>query len=130
MLNPVKLNEISLKRSELSPSGGFKEAKEYFDAAFNKKNPKYELPMALYPVHVHIRASVQRSCFTMHGQKHEGIDGLFKDTKLVKDRQLIKYKIDPTKVRNILWGLNVLGISYSTLFPDFDGLAKELGEFY
>ena len=38
-----------------------------FQAAFQKnKEIAYELPVAVYPANVHMRASVQRSCFTIY----------------------------------------------------------------
>ncbi len=118
-------------------------------AAFYKC-PDTALPVALLPQHIHQRVSAQRSCFTVHGFKKQGIDALanefiderlkskypdihnnlekqnfigkaFNDVFLVK----ILIKSDPKKM---LHQLKRIGISYANIFPDLDHLSKEISE--
>lgn len=53
-------------------------------AAFQLSGFEYEekKPIALKPQHIHPRVTAQRSCFTVHGSKREGIEDLFKDKKV------------------------------------------------
>jgi len=51
---------------------------------------------------------------------------MFLDTRLVKKRFFRKYVIPRGKADEILNELEQLGLSYSTVYPDFEGLAREL----
>jgi hypothetical protein len=74
--------------------------------------------------------TVQKSCFTIHGKKPENFEILFRNEALVKKGFLRKYIINKNKIDLILEELQVLGITHSTLFPDFDGLAYEIRDYY
>jgi len=51
--------------------------------------------------------------------------------EISSDRDFLrKYVIDSTKSKDIMDHLRILGISYRTLFPDLDGLAKDLTELF
>jgi hypothetical protein len=84
-----------------------------------------DLPIAIHPMHVHPRLQVQRSVFTIHGKRKESIDTLMREIGLAP-HFLRSFDIDPSRHREILYQLDVLGISHGTLFPDIDGLAKDL----
>ena len=86
-----------------------------------------KLPEAMHPTSVHMRMAVQRSCFTAHGSDPRGIDELEDETALLRDDHLRKYFIDLEAATEILRTLRHLGIGDSTLFPDLDHLASELG---
>ncbi len=126
MLDPYKMNEVSTREPVVHLSWGPQAGAENFSLAFGETEMGNEYPVAIYPAHVHMRLVVQKSCFTIHGREKAGLDELYKDTKLVTDGHLIKYRIELGKAGEILRDLRVLGISYSALFPDFDGLAEEL----
>jgi hypothetical protein len=79
-----------------------------------------ELPVAVYPTYVHARLRAQRSCFTIHGKRKEGL------RSLVSDSILKQYLIDPASREAIRDKLRLLGITDSVAFPDLDGLAREL----
>jgi hypothetical protein len=138
MLNPIVLNmhEKSINKKELPLSWiGYNHEKPSEPAcplnikgAFEKDSEGVEYPVALLPQHIHKRVSAQRSCFTIHGKRKEGIDSLYKNDTLFSHNYLIKYEIDIEieDRENMLRALQLLGISYSTLFPDLDGLSKDL----
>ena len=96
--------------------------------AFENDEVGLIFPVALMPQHVHKRVNAQRSCFTVHGKMKESIDVLYKNDTLVKDGYLKKYTISigSEDRENMLRELQLFGISYSTLFPDLDGLSEDL----
>jgi hypothetical protein len=78
-----------------------------------------ELPVAIRPTNIHPRMSVQRSVFTVHGKnKSSLIDQV--------PQLLTRYEIEPKDRVALQEDLYLLGISHSTVWPDLDGLAKEL----
>jgi hypothetical protein len=96
--------------------------------AFEEGKVGSEFPVALLPQHVHKRVNTQRSCFTIHGKRREGIDELYKNDILIEEGYLKKYEISIALEdrENMLRELQLFGISYSTLFPDLDGLSEDL----
>jgi hypothetical protein len=66
--------------------------------------------------------SVQKSCFTVHGKKKQPL------CDLVGDNVLRKYVIDPSRREKMQSNLRILGISHVSVFPDLDGLAKDLAD--
>jgi FRG domain len=83
-----------------------------------------DLPIALYPMHVHPRLQVQQSCFTIHGRRPESLRALMAERG--HSHFLRALDIDPTRHRSIAQDLRILGISQASLFPDLDGLAADL----
>jgi len=153
LLNPKALNVLPGSYGKpilpLSWYGhGNKPACPYnIKAAFEAKGDEQacELPVALMPQHVHPRVTAQRSCFIIYGKKKDSLETIVsnielmetKDTeghfsevgvagKLFGEVYLRKYEINFKKRDDILMDLTMSGISISTLFPDLDGLAKEL----
>jgi hypothetical protein len=63
--------------------------------------------------------SAQRSCFTVHGKRKDGLNTLAQD--VVK-----RYAIEETVKSQMRRDLCMLGIDHSLVFPDLDGLAREL----
>lgn len=78
------------------------------------------LPTAIHPSNIHPRLSAQHSCFTVHGQRKEGL------ADMVGEETLVRYSVKVPDQREALLQLRRLGISDSTLFPDPSGLAREL----
>lgn len=86
-------------------------------------------PLAVQPTYVQTRMIAQKSVFTIHGRLTHGfeklyISGDFKSKG--KMNFLKKYVFHKDKVKTILKDLITSGITNSTIFPDFEGLAKEL----
>ena len=85
-----------------------------------------ELPCAIYPSTVHARVASQRSCFTLHGNDKRDFASIFRGEPLITEKQLIKYRIPKENVGSVFNELSKLGITYAALYPDLDGLAREL----
>jgi hypothetical protein len=68
--------------------------------------------------------SAQRSVFTVHGFSQKPIDAL------IPSSMIVKFEILPRIRDDLLHNLVLLGIQQSTVFPDLDGLAKELSTNY
>jgi hypothetical protein len=83
-----------------------------------------DLPLALYPTHIHPRLQVQHSCFTIQGKRKESLNLLMAEVGL--ERFIHSIDIDPSRHRRIIEELRIVGISQATLFPDVDGLAADL----
>lgn len=126
MLNPYKLNKESIKINDKIPLSTSEKGMLNFRASF-MEDPKEEteLPVAILSKYVHERMFSQKSCFTIHGKNKGSIEELF-EYPLIQNGYLTKYEIDPKKVGEILNDLKVLGISSTTIFPDFGGLSEEL----
>lgn len=148
--NPVVINGVEYERLSCSSN---------FCASFGDRIYEDKMPLALRPQHVHQRVAVQRGCFTIHGKIRKGIEKLF-ETKIfddtdylnvfkkfnypkndfgtfIKDKKfndvfLKEYIINPdiNVLKDIEKNLRILGILNSTLFPDIDGLARELSRKY
>ena len=125
VLHPLRLNSKSVGKDHF-PLAYRPDGIENIHRAFGvKEEDAHDLPVAIYPSNVHMRMAVQRSCFTVHGKKEGGIDKLLQ-VKLVKKGYLRKYPINAKAAYSIWDELGQIGISHSTLFPDHDGLSKEL----
>ena len=97
------------------------------DESVNGHKIKYlELPSAIYPSTIHARIASQKGCFTLHGADKRDFESIFSGRTMMQDKRLIKYRIPKEKVCEIFQEVWDLGITYATLFPDLDGLAREL----
>jgi hypothetical protein len=128
MMEPLILNQLSINQF-IYPLSFSEPGIKNFHYAFDKGAEAYEKPVALYPVELHIRMSVQKSCFTIHGIDTQSIEAIFSNTHLIKDNFLIKFHINIKSCQEMLSDLRTLGISHSTLFPDLDGLGFELSQY-
>ncbi len=102
---------------------------EIFHNNPNKLKEKYglseipKIPMALLPPLMHPRMNVQQSCFTIHPRPLEN----FSITDIIQDNNyLMRYIIPKELKKPIKSSLQYLGITYRSLFPELDGLAKSL----
>jgi len=91
-----------------------------------RKPTATKYPIAIQPTYIHIRMLAQKSCFTIHGLATKGFEALFNNSDLVKNKYFRKYIIKNKHANRILIDLKTAGITNSTVFPDFEGLAKEL----
>lgn len=92
--------------------------------AWGERGQGTDLPVALHPTSIHPRITAQKSCFTIHGKKEVPL------SDLVGERVLRSYVIDPKRAARIRTDLRMSGISYSTIFPDLDGLAVDLESWF
>ncbi len=130
LLNPIELNKLSAIKGPPASNKG--PVKKSYALAFRVDAPEEppEYPIAVAPTEVHIRITAQCGRFTIHGKDTRSFVDQFRDHALSSDGYLVKLVI-PWLPRDaprdaIRKDLELLGISYSTLFPDLDGLAREL----
>jgi hypothetical protein len=134
MLNPLELNDLSYahphpKRPREFPlpwfrpkrKQGINPAFENIGGAWGLDRQGVKLPIAVYPTYVHPRLRGQRACFTVHGKRKDGLGVMVPDKKILQC-----FKLDPACRHTMLRELQLLGITDAVLFPDLDGLAKDL----
>ncbi len=131
MLNPIALNRLSAP-SDVSdfpltwvqPENGINIGSENIRGAWGLDGPGLEYPVAIHPTNIHPRMSVQRSCFTVHGKRKTSL------SEMLPSADLIQYVIDPKVTLPMRSDLRLLGITHATVFPDLEGLAKDLAELF
>jgi hypothetical protein len=85
-----------------------------------------ETPVAILPSTVHSRIKAQKACFTLHGNDKRDIESIFSSQGWQESGRLIKYKIEKSLKPGLTEELANAGITYAVVFPDLDGLAKDL----
>lgn len=146
MLNPFALNALSISDdtekptfniypitwhdpTELEPKAKRNIGFENIAGAWLNDTRGVTLPVAVQPTNVHPRMIAQRSCFTVHGRRKESICDLL--SKHANDKDILtKYVIDGSKSKQMLDEIRILGVSCATLFPEHDGLAKDLTKLF
>lgn len=85
-----------------------------------------DLPVAVFPPLIDARIVAQKSVFTIHGREKNGFDVLLK--RYSDETQICKLRISPTQeeIRNMTAELNILGMTETTIFPDLEGLSREI----
>lgn len=120
MLDPWWLNrQVARINSVLLTD--WREAAGYLPALYGGRMRK-RLPVAISPPHIARRLSVQLSRFTIHGTLEEGLlkVGERSGSRLV---QIIIRKSAIERMRSDLW---TCGITDTTVFPDLEGLSREI----
>lgn len=87
------------------------------------------LPVAIHPTNIHPRMHAQKSCFTVHPPPPDARIG---PSSLVGPECLRRYDIRMTEKQKeaAVEHLRRFGITHSALFPEPEGLAKELEQFF
>lgn len=97
---------------------------KYFHLHFDEEEKA--TPLALSPVRLDNRMEMQQSCFTVFGNK---INGLQKNS--FNKKVISKIIISPSSKLLLRQELRQYGLNYSRIFPDLDGLGKEINlEYY
>jgi FRG domain len=135
MLNPTRLNSLSLTPgtpiSTEFPLTWLNSTANIgamnIGSAWTNDSNGTDLPVAVLPTNIHHRMSVQRSCFTVQGKNKTSLS-----TQVASSSPTVvqSYSISPANRDMIRADLRLLGIDHSTIFPDLDGLARELSELY
>jgi hypothetical protein len=137
MVNPHVMNWtasgtsilLPSSRDEAAESGGISSSQEGFQnilGAFTRNKYGIDSPIAIDMTHINRRMHAQLSCFTVHGRDRRSLNEIFSDTDLVDKAYLLKIEIDGRRAPELISELRIAGVSYSTLFPDFEGLSKSL----
>jgi hypothetical protein len=84
-----------------------------------------DLPVAAFPPYIDTRIVAQKSVFTIHGRIKNGFDVLFKK---YPDAQICVLRItsDQGMIKNMIKELTRLGMTETTIFPDLEGLSREI----
>ena len=113
-----RTDEISNDEKELNIAGL---GRKYY---YMKKTDEEKLyPLAIYPPHLDSRMSAQQSCFTLFGDVAKGLE--IKDSN---EKILDFIDISSESKEKILQELNLIGITSYSVFPDLDGLGKEVNK--
>ena len=87
-----------------------------------KDNQIFYHPLAIYPTYLDERMAAQRTCFTIFGNK---INGLFSKDLHSKCLNSVIIEGGQTKTK-ILKELRLLGIDFESIFPDMDGIGLSI----
>jgi hypothetical protein len=127
MLHPIELNRLTYGDKTCIPNTWAQESVlERFRIAFGTSQSPGEFPVAVHPSYVHARVRRQKSTFTIHGQRRDDFEVIAQSAGLVGYGFFHKFQMPSTSVRPIVQQLHALGITPSTVWPDLDGLGKEL----
>ena len=126
VLDPWWLNKVSSGHDELYYIGA-----AYQEELDKKILPLWEdeanlpdFPIAVLPTHIDPRIVSQKSVFTIHGKKDNGFLDLSR--KYREETRIIQLRLNDRKARAIIDQLDSLGITETALFPDLEGLAREI----
>jgi hypothetical protein len=129
MLHPIELNATSANVRDFPNTFSQSAVLENFKFAFGTAGdtfPPTELPVAIQTRLLDIRMAGQQSCFTVHGQNRNDFERLFARTDFAKQGYFRKYLIPRRRAPKLLAELDRLGVSFSTVYPDLNGLAMQL----
>ncbi len=118
VINPWQLNEWSLSSPDLLLSTDAA-ARLYLGAPYADAQIPAR-PAAIVPPYNSPRITVQRGAFSVHGSSPEPLD-------LQYHGQLAKITIPAAAAVRLRRELRTAGISEFTLFPDLDGLSRDIG---
>jgi hypothetical protein len=90
-----------------------------------KKLPNY--PICVLPPYSNDRIRAQRGCFSVHGRYVHGFESVFRRNK---DPHIMKLVIRTDHTQKVKQELISVGITESTLFPDLEGIAREIKHEY
>lgn len=124
VLDPWWLNKRVIGKSEIMQTWE-SAVQEYLPRVFDKAGKRRVplLPLAIEPAHLWRRISAQRSCFTIHGKQQDGL------TEVAEEKgrgHIVKIVIPRNRVVRIKRELATCGITETTVFPDLEGLSREL----
>lgn len=120
VLDPWALNHWNCKCSDLVVTGAKPDpiAKRYLGPVY-KKRRLLKRPIAIVPPYNSQRITAQRGTFTVHGSSKQDLDVQFTS-------RLAKLTIPRDLVVQMRRQLRSHGISEFTLFPDLDGLCRDI----
>lgn len=132
MLDPWWLNEKAFKEvrpvakayQSIGPAlPDWDEAKPYLPDEFDNDEVGLTCPLAIDPSHFSRRFAAQRSRFTIFGGEKDGLKTIANQPS---DNGLVKFDVKKEAIPEIRRDLRLAGISEDTIFPDLEGLGREL----
>ncbi len=125
MINPVELNNISIGIAKVIRTND-PDNKKTINKYLDYKDQQDESPIAISPTYSNERVLRQKGCFTLHSNI-ESINSVYQKAK---NNKIIKINISRKKQDTLLDQLKMAGISESSIFPDLEGLSRELNYKY
>ncbi|HEV2177357.1 MAG TPA: FRG domain-containing protein [Terriglobia bacterium] len=123
MMEPGSLNKQVIK-DDIILLKESKQAQPYLPDKLSDKTLRRPHPVAIDPSHVDIRLAVQRSHFTIHGTVLRGLERVARKRRT--RFRLAKIVIASSAIEGIREDLESCGISEMTVFPDLEGLSRDL----
>ena len=125
MLDPWWLNRSVLENESVVDSD-WREAAPYLPKLFKEQHLRRRYPIAIDPPHVAPRVAVQRSRFTIHGTVPNGLERVASR----KGARLVCISIAKRAISSIRLDLQTCGVTDTTLFPDLEGLSRDLVRYW
>lgn len=136
-LNPIFVNEQVLSVSDFPVTWVQNPVLQTIKFAFGTQdeevrdangNPiRYlQSPVAIFPSTVHGRMRAQKACFTLHGADHRDLRIIFAENGWSAATMLVEYTIPRDSKPQLTDQLALAGTTYSTIFPDLEGLTSDL----
>ncbi|MBI2682342.1 MAG: FRG domain-containing protein [Acidobacteriales bacterium] len=118
LLDPWALNEKTIKSAELLLTTD-DAARPFLPPIFAKRAKLPQKPIAIVPPYNSPRITVQRGAFTVHGSERMGLESFIPE-------RLMKIEIPANQCVRMKRDLRLAGINEFTVFPDLDGLCREI----
>jgi hypothetical protein len=131
MLNPLKLNRESIKKSQVISV--YSDSKfDYYKMFIIKKDESqpdrksitFEKPVAIFPIRSHPRIVAQNSFFTLHGTILKPMDEIY-STDVVK-----RFDIPSDIIPDAKKLFKMINMNEFSLYPDLDGLGRHIKDKY
>jgi hypothetical protein len=123
-LDPWALNKKVAKKGDAILNPSRDNLARYLPNRYSKRKLPLR-PIAIQPPHKSKRIAAQQGFFTVHGASLKSLE-----TYIALFRCCTKIEIARSHVRVIREQLLVAGIAETTVFPELDGLCRELLDFY
>lgn len=121
VIEPCWLNKQTVDNDSVLLAG-WPDTDPYLREAFDW-TLRVKYPIAVDPSHVARRVTVQHSRFTIHGTSHFGLEEIASKSRRPK---LLQFYFAGSLIDTIANDLNTSGIVETTVFPDLEGLGREL----
>jgi len=124
------ISDTNIKQEIFDESGKMRLdelTRRYLKMDFNQKSmnaPLQYYPLAIFPSFLDQRMAAQKSCFTIFGNITSGLQSL--DCSDILDYVII----DGIYKKSILNELRLIGIDFSSIYPDLDGLGMSIAKKY
>jgi hypothetical protein len=119
------VNEVYRSRGPAEPE--WEEAKHYLSVdPYQNDELGVRTPLAVDPSHFSRRIAAQRSRFTVFGTEPAGLKSLMNK----ESAHLRCIRITSEALPNVRDELRICGITESTIFPDLEGLGRELFDWF
>jgi|GEM_PF-7028208 hypothetical protein len=116
----IKTARLIRTEKNLNPYSDYPIAENYLNLDFSSKKNE---PIAISSSYSNERILRQKGCFTIHGDDDSDIFSIYRKHK---NDELCSLVIDRKSVNKISSELLTAGISESSIFPDLEGLSREI----